>query len=223
MVDERVKLKNPNTVEQIPSTLALIKNITSQHVSELEQYIHKFFGVDKNALEQIAQFFTPTEFKKGDFFSKKGRYCNQLGFIQSGIIREYLEVNGKEVTKWISSQGYFVVDLSSFIFRKEGRWNIQALTDCEIYVINIDQYRKIGKVIPDWKELEKLFIAKCFGTLEQRIVQHLAMSAEERYNQLYNLNKELFNLVPLQYLASMLGMTPETLSRIRKKAMDVNS
>ncbi len=110
------------------------------------------------------------------------------------------------------------MDLSSFVFQQTARWNIQALTDCELYAIDRKDYQKISQVIPRWTELEKLFIAKCFTVLEDRILQHLSMTAEERYNQLFNFNKELFNQVPLQYLASMLGMTPETLSRLRKKA-----
>ena len=111
-----------------------------------------------------------------------------------------------------------MVDLASFMFHLPARWNIQALTDCEIYKIDSMDYQRIGQVVPGWTELEKLFIAKCFTVLEDRIVTYLSMTAEERYNQLFNINKELFNQVPLQYLASMLGMTPETLSRLRKKA-----
>ena len=71
--------------------------------------------------------------------------------------------------------------------------------------------------------LDSHFIARCFTVLEDRVVQHLALSAEERYAQLWNFNKELFNQVPLHYLASMLGMTPETFSRIRKKASEKTS
>lgn len=74
-------------------------------------------------------------------------------------------------------------------------------------------------MVPSWHELEKLFIAKCFTILENRIFSHLSMTAEERYNNFSEHNKELFNQVPLQYIASMLGMTPETFSRIRKKQL----
>jgi hypothetical protein len=71
-------------------------------------------------------------------------------------------------------------------------------------------------LIPEWHRLEKLFIAKCFTMLEDRIFRHLSMSAEERYQFFFHHDKELLNQVPLQYIASMLGMTPETFSRIRK-------
>lgn len=188
-------------------------------MTELEKYIQTYFGVTNDDLEKIISFFKPITLKKGDFFLKTGRYSDRLGFVQSGIIREFLFIDDKEVTKWISTKGYFVVDLSSFIFTQPARWNFQALTDCELYVIDNKNYQQIGQMIPNWTNLEKLFIAKCFTVLEERIVTHLCMTAEERYHQLFSFNKELFNQVPLQYLASMLGMTPETLSRLRKKAI----
>jgi CRP-like cAMP-binding protein len=167
---------------------------------------------------KISLFFKLVTLKKGEYFLKTGRHSERLGFVKNGIIREFVFIDDKEVTKWISTKGYFVVDLSSFVFQQTARWNIQALTDCELYIIDTKDYQRIRQVIPRWTELEKLFIAKCFTVLEDRVLQHLSMTAEERYNQLFNFNKELFNQVPLQYLASMLGMTPETLSRLRKKA-----
>lgn len=186
-------------------------------MTELEKYIHTYFGVSNEDLSAISSYFKPVTLKKNDQFLRTGHYSDRLGFVQSGILREYVLVNDKEVTKWISTSGYFVVDLSSFFFHQPARWNIQALTDCELFVISQKDYLQIGKRVPRWMELEKLFIAKCFSILEDRILTHLSMTAEERYHQLFNFNSELFNLVPLQYLASMLGMTPETLSRLRKK------
>lgn len=188
-------------------------------MTELEIYIKTYFGVNDDDLNKISSYFKPVSLKKGEYFLKSGRSSNRIGFVQSGIVREFVEIDGKEITKWISTKGYFVVDLSSFIFHQPARWSIQALYDTELFVINENDYKQINQVVPGWVELEKLFIAKCFTVLENRILQHLSMTAEERYHQLFNFNKELFNQVPLQYLASMLGMTPETLSRIRKKTV----
>jgi len=107
--------------------------------------------------------------------------------------------------------------LYSFNFKQRARWNIQALTDCKLYTIDKENYALLNSIVPNWVEMEKQFLASCFVTLEDRVFNHLSLNAEERYDKLFEHNKELFNQVPLQYIASMLGMSPETFSRIRKK------
>ena len=189
-------------------------------MSEVEIYLKSYFGItNKEELTRIAQLFKPQKLKKGDFYLKIGSPCNKLSFISTGLLRMFVSTKEKEVTQWIASKGYFVTDLSSLIFQTPARWTIQALNDCEIFTISRKEYVNIGNVLPDWNKLEKLFLAKCFTILEDRIFSHLSMSAEERYHFFFENNKELFNQVPKQYLASLLGMTPETFSRIRKKTM----
>lgn len=185
----------------------------------LQQYISSYFGVEKKDLETISALFKQEEYAKGDFFLKQDGRCDKLSFIHAGMFRIYHTTMNKEVTQWISTQGYFVTDLSSLMFESPARWSIQALADTQVYTISRKDYRKIGSLVASWHELEKLFIAKCFTILEDRIFSHLSMTAEERYNLFYESHKELFHQVPLQYLASMLGMTPETFRRIRKKQL----
>jgi CRP/FNR family transcriptional regulator, anaerobic regulatory protein len=189
-------------------------------MTELEQYIKSYFGiVQSKDLKTIGSLFQLTQIKKNEFFLKSGKSCDKLGFIQSGLLRIFVSTEDKEVTQWISTKGYFAVDLSSFVFETPARWTIQALVDTELYTIRRNDYRKICELVPQWHELEKLFLVRCFTILEDRIFSHLSMTAEERYNFFFENNKELFNQVPLQYIASMLGMTPETFSRIRRKQL----
>lgn len=187
-------------------------------MNELEQLVHTYFEVETpTALTTVSSFFHQETLSKGDFFLKTSKQCERLSFIRAGMLRIFVDTDGKEVTQWISTPGYFVTDLSSFVFETPARWNIQALTDCEIYTISRKDYKQLGAILPSWHMLEKRFITKCFILLENRIFNHLSLSAEERYVAFFNENKMLFNQVPLQYIASMLGMTPETFSRIRKK------
>lgn len=186
-------------------------------MTELEQNIQNYFGVSEKELALISSFFKEETLEKGDFFLKKGQYVQKLSFVKSGILRIYVETNDKEVTQWISTKGYFVTDLSSFVFEQPARFYIQALTPVELFSINKENYNQLSNVVQKWHFLEKLFIARCFTILEDRILAHLSMSSEERYVAFFEQNSALFNQVPLQYIASMLGMTPETLSRIRKK------
>jgi CRP-like cAMP-binding protein len=189
-------------------------------MTELEQYIQSYFGIASPMdMEKIVSLFNVTQLEKGDYYVKAGRYCDKLSFIQSGLLRVYADAGQKEITQWISTKGYFITDLSSLVFHTPARRNIQALTDATLFTIEREDYIRLKTLVPQWTELEKLFIARCFIILEDRIFSHLSLSAEERYQQLFASNRELSNQVPLHYLASMLGMTPETFSRIRKKTL----
>ncbi len=186
-------------------------------MNQLGVHIESYLGLPKNEAELFASYFKPVTLQKGDYFLKANQYCKQLAFVQSGSLREFLYVNDKEVTKWISNKGYFAVDLSSFLFNQPSSVNWQAIDTTELFVISKTDFDKIETIVPNWQEVKTILIAKCFAILENRVISHLAMSAEERYNQFFELNPKLFNEVPLQYIASILGMTPETLSRIRKR------
>ena len=188
-------------------------------MTELEQYIQTYFGLSEENLASIANQFTTHAISKNDYFVQSGQYCKRLSFIKEGYFRIFDYKEGKEITQWISSKGEFVTDLSSMIFSTPARWNIQALEDAVLYSLSKEDYDQLGSHIPQWDKLEKLFIAKCFLTLEDRVFSFLSMTAEQRFQHLFQYKPELFNLVPLHYLASMLGMTPETLSRIRKKSI----
>ncbi len=186
-------------------------------MTELEQYVHSYFSVTGEDMSEIASLFKSAALKKGEYYLKSGMSCDKLSFIHSGFVRLYASTEDKEVTQWIGTKGSFVSDLASLTFRTPSLWNIHALTDVELHTIHREDYNRISDMVPKWAEIEKYFIVKCFVTMENRIFAHLSMSAEERYSVFYQQNMELFNQVPLQYIASMLGMTPETLSRIRKK------
>lgn len=186
-------------------------------MKELEVYIQSYFGIQDEQIATFANLFQETQLKKGEYFTQIGKQCQKLSFISQGHLRVFAYADDKDITQWISSKGEFVTDLSSLIFSTPSRWNIQALSDCVLYSISKEKYAQISTAIPQWPELEKLFIAKCFLTLEDRVFSFLSMTAEERYLQFFEQKKELFNQTPLHNLASMLGMTPETLSRIRKK------
>jgi len=186
-------------------------------VEELKRYISSYFGLSNDKLDEVASLFVVTELTRGEYFVRIGQYCDKLSFVQSGFVRIFSEVKNREVTQWIGSKDYFLTDIYSFLFKQRARWNIQALADCSLYTLDRDNYQHLKRILPDWDEIEKKILAACFVTLEDRVFDQLSLSAEERYVKLFQQNKELFNQVPLQYIASMLGMSPETFSRIRNK------
>lgn len=185
----------------------------------LEHFLKTQFSLSAPTMALILPSFKRIELKKGEYFIKMGRVADKMAFIDSGLIRIYAEAESaeKEVTQWISTPGYFITELSSFVFQKPARLHLQALEDTVLLSLEKTAHQQLCNQVTEWNELDKKFIAKCFVMLEDRIFSHLYMTAEERFKQLMELQPDLFNRVPLQYLASMLGMTPETLSRMRKK------
>lgn len=163
-------------------------------MTELEQYIKSYFGVvETNDLNTIVSLFKLTIIKKGDFLLQSGKRCDKLCFVETGLLRTFIATDSKEITMWISKKGYFSADISSFVFETVSRWTIQALVDTEVYAISADDYKKIGNSVSKWNEFEKLFTIRCFAILEERIFSHLSMTAEERYDNYFEQNRELFN------------------------------
>ncbi len=187
-------------------------------MNEFNELIQQHFGLlSTEDLNIIRTYFQEEKLLKNEFFTKSDQRCNRLSMVKSGILRIYALSDGKEITQWLSVPGSFITEAVGFFFNQPNRWIIQAFTEVELLTITKTDYQKLCKEFPKWNEIEKQIIIKCFMMMEERIFSHLSMTAEERYNQYFEHHKELFHQVPLQYIASVLGMTPETFSRIRKR------
>lgn len=186
---------------------------------EIQQYLQQYLGIPNSQLQSMAALFEAEKLQKGDFWLKQGQYGGKLSFLKAGYVHFYATAphSSKSITQWIASPGDFVADSAALFFQGPARWNIQALSPCLLYTISQENYHQIGQWVPEWPQLEKNFLARCFMTLEERVFQLLSLTAEQRYQALWDRDANLFNQVPLQYLASMMHMTPETLSRIRAK------
>ncbi len=192
-------------------------------MEQLRNCIANQINIDKESLESIISSFEIKTIKKGDFFLKSGIICRKLAFIESGYLRMYDIADGKEITFWIGSNGKFITSLSSFIFETENFWNIQAVTDCNILVINREKHFELCKQQPKWLEFDNLLLAHSFALLEKSMFSQLHTTAQQRFENLLKEEPALFNHVPLQQIASMLGITPESLSRLRKNLVQTTS
>jgi len=183
------------------------------------ELMQQHFGpLNSQELSVIQSYFEEEQLGKNEIFTNSDEICNKLSIVKSGILRVFaLSEDGKEITQWLSTKDFFITDVMGFFFNQPNRWTIQAFTEVELLTISKTDYLKLCQKFPKWIEIEKHFIIKCFAMMEDRVFSHLSMTAEERYNQYFEQNKELFHQVPLQYIASVLGMTPETFSRIRKR------
>lgn len=185
-------------------------------MEQLRNCISSQINIDKKSLESIVSAFEIQTIKKGEFFLKSGKICRKMAFIESGYLRMFDIADGKEITFWIGSNGKFITSLSSFVFESENFWNIQAVTDCDILVISKEKHFELCKQQPKWLEFDNLLLAHSFALLEKSMFSQLHTTAQQRFENLLKEEPALFNHVPLQHIASMLGITPESLSRLRK-------
>ncbi|MCQ4139345.1 MULTISPECIES: Crp/Fnr family transcriptional regulator [unclassified Chryseobacterium] len=188
-------------------------------MKDFNELIQTHFGpLNSQELSVIQSYFKKEQLEKNEIFTNSGEICNRLSLVKSGVLRVFaLSEDGKEITQWLSTKDFFITDVMGFFFNQHNRWTIQAFTEAELLTISKTDYLQLCREFPKWTEIEKRFIIKCFAMMEDRIFSHLSMTAEERYNRYFEQNRELFHQVPLQYIASVLGMTPETFSRIRKR------
>lgn len=188
-------------------------------MSDLEQALGVYFDIAGAQVTLMANRFEEEFLPAGASHTRKDSYQTRLSFLTEGFIRVWSETERRDVTQWVSGPQEFVTDLSCLMFGQPARNHLQAITDCRMFSISMDGYRELPRLIPEWNHLEKLFMGKCFIQLETRVWSFLTLSAEERYRAFMEQKPHLFQAVPQQYLASLLGMTPETFSRIRRKVV----
>lgn len=168
--------------------------------------------------ENVRKFFTPVQFQKGDFMLSAGKVEHFLYYIERGIARHfyYNMLKDKEITTDFTFSGQFCLSYASFVKQIPSVLQMQALTDIKAYKIRRSQLEKLMSNIEFVKIkadiLEKLFVEK-----SERELRFLTQTPEENY--LYLLQKEpvLLQNIPLKYIASYIGITPQALSRIRKR------
>jgi CRP-like cAMP-binding protein len=168
--------------------------------------------------EQIVEKFKKRKTAKNEYLLKEGAVCHESHIIEEGIMRSYIfNLEGNDVTTAFYSNKMFASDLLSFFKRMPSKENIQALTDCETWYITYDDMQESFHTIPEFREFGRLNIINQFGILQQRMLSMLQQTAEQRYGDLINSNPEILQHAPLKYIATYLGITDTSLSRIRKE------
>jgi CRP-like cAMP-binding protein len=167
---------------------------------------------------EIADLFEPREMGKNDFFVKHGKVSNEYLFLEAGFMRAFaIDTNGNEVTTNFYGSKQVVFEVSSFFNRTVSRENIQCVTDCRGWFITFDQVNNLFHTIPEFREFGRSILVRGITTLKNRMLSMITDTAEQRYEKLMNTNPEVFQSAPLKHIASYLGITDTSLSRIRKE------
>jgi CRP-like cAMP-binding protein len=174
---------------------------------------------------EIGVYFDERSIEKGEYFLTEGQVSREYLILESGFIRAYsFDTNGVEVTTAFYSAMQPVFEVASFFHHVPSKENIQALEHCKGWVITFDQLNLLFHTIPEFREFGRSILVQGFATLKTRMLSMITETAEERYAVLLKSNPEIFHKAPLKYIASYLGVTDTSLSRIRKtmlKSMDL--
>jgi CRP-like cAMP-binding protein len=186
--------------------------------TSLKQFLINSNLVSPSSAEEIAGVFSYKTIEKNSFFLTEGKICDDYIFLQSGFMRAFAHnTEGREVTTNFYSAGQVVFEVSSFFNRTRSKENIQALTNCEGWNINYDQLNGLFHSLPEFREFGRSVLVKGFAALKNRMLNMITETAEQRYAQLLQANPEIFQHAPLKHIASYLGITDTSLSRIRKE------
>lgn len=184
----------------------------------LIHFIQQVLPMSPASAGEIVARFQPIKIEKNSYVLKAGAVCNESHFIENGIIRSFTyDLNDNEVTTAFYSKNSFASDLLSFFKRSPAKEYMQAITDCETWYITYEDMQVSFHAIPEFREFGRLNIVNNYSTLKERMLSMLQETAEERYSNLIHSSPGLFQYVPLKYIASYLGITDTSLSRIRKE------
>ncbi|MBL7818188.1 MAG: Crp/Fnr family transcriptional regulator [Saprospiraceae bacterium] len=171
----------------------------------------------KQVINDIVAPFEERDLSKNDFFLTEGKLGSEYMYLEQGFLRAFtLNTEGAEVTTHFYTPRSMVFEVASFFNRTISQESIQAMTDCKGYVITFEQLNHLFHTIPEFREFGRSRLVTGFVALKQRTLSLINETAEERYKNLLVSNPEIFQHAPLKQIASYLGVTDTSLSRIRR-------
>ena len=163
--------------------------------------------------EHLQQINVP----KGTLLLTAGEQNEYIYFIRHGLVRGYIDDSGKDITTWISCENEFVTSISGLVEQSTALENIETVEDCFLYRLTVAALEQLYIVCPEFNITSRILFQRYYGDAERRPFIARLSSAEDRYRFFLNYYAHLANRVPLKFIASFLGITVETLSRVRKK------
>ncbi len=185
----------------------------------LYSHILKIYPISEDAKLALTTHLRRIDLPRGEYLLREGTVCRNMYFLEAGCLRGFYVLDGKEVTRWFASENDFVTSFHSFITRTPSLESLQTLEDSVLWSISHEALYTLYDKYPDIERLGRIACEKYYIRLEERYVNAQFRSATERYLQLLEQNPLFIQRIPLGYIASFLGISQETLSRIRSKKL----
>ncbi len=184
----------------------------------LTKFIQQTIPFKEIDVDEIVNSFHSIKIKKGEFLLKESQISNDYFYLQKGLVRTYLyNLEGDQITTDFFTENNIVFEVTSFFKRVPSETNIQAISDCIGYRISYEELNTLFHNKPAFRDFGRAILVKEFIASKKRVYAMINQTAEQRYQNLLYSKPEIFKTSPLKYIASYLGITDSTLSRIRKK------
>lgn len=181
----------------------------------IDKIIDRIYPLAEDSKLKLKNTIKEVSFSKGYILIQAEKIETSIFFIKSGIIRAYAETKDKDVTFWFGTEGDVGVSLNSYVQNMRGYENIELLEDCHFYEIKIEELRRLFVRDINIANWGRKFAERELIKTEERLISRQFSTAMERYKKLLEYNPQLLRRVQLRYIASYLGITQVSLSRIR--------
>ena len=194
--------------------------ITKTYCMENNHFLEKIFqekNFTKEELEKVLSHYKRIEFDKNDFLIKEDTTANFYYFLESGYARSYvLDLKGKDISTKFFSATDIIIDWHSYFLKTKCRENIQAITSCVAWKITFENFMQLFH-IEAFREVGRTRLVNNYFELKNHSISVIADPAKERYLHLLKTKPDILQNVPLKLIATYLGITDTSLSRLRKK------
>lgn len=174
--------------------------------------------------ELIVSFVRERKIKKGQFLVHEGAVSRCTNFVNEGSVRTYfVELNGQEHIVQFAIEGWWISDLNSFIQQVPATFNVQAIEDCIVLELPYENLEKLYENVPKMERYFRILTQRAFVAFQQRVLQNISMTAEDRYLAFLKKHPKIELRIPQRLVASYLGISPEFLSKIKKRLKEAES
>jgi len=183
---------------------------------QLQESIQEHVSLSDEEWELCKNSFRPKRMRKRQFLLQESDVCRELTFVEKGSLYSYsVDSRGNQHVLRFAFKGWWIADLQSFFTDTPSSVNIEVLEDSELLVLDRKNHEKLLDEIHTYEQYHRIILQNAYIALQRRVENALGLTAEEKYSRLIKRNPEFMNRVPLNLVASYLGISPETLSRVR--------
>jgi CRP-like cAMP-binding protein len=184
---------------------------------ELEQIINRIYPLSAAAQAALREKTDRVSYPKGTILLRANRVEKNIYFLKTGIVRAYAYQDDREITFWFGREGDAIISMKSYIEQEKGYEDIELLEDGELYRLRTEDLHQMYKQDVDMANWGRKFAEQELIRTEARLISRQFSTASERYRDLLHTNPDLLQRVPLRHIASYLGITQVSLSRIRSE------